>query len=66
MDIDQKPEKGCEIQNSADEGTGIILRLKLVKKSSEGKMHNNKGLPHGCIVLKEQISPWFGSNCIVC
>ena len=33
--LDQKPENGCEIQNSCDAVTGVMLRLKLVKTAKE-------------------------------
>ena len=35
IEIDRKPENGCEIQNSSDGVSGKIMQLKLVKTSSE-------------------------------
>ena len=31
IEIDRKPENGCDIQNSADLVSGIMMKLKLVK-----------------------------------
>ena len=37
--IDRKPENGCEIQNDADNVSGIMMQLRLVKTSSEEDLH---------------------------
>jgi hypothetical protein len=71
--INRKPENGCEIQNSACGRSGVMLRLKLVKGADLVGIDddgNNEGdgnyLLHGTVVLKELVSPWFGSHRIVC
>jgi hypothetical protein len=66
---DRKPENGCEIQNGACGMRGVMLRLKLVQGAdlpgSEEVQFGNNSL-HGSNVLKHIVSPWFGSNRIVC
>jgi hypothetical protein len=70
--IDRKPENGCEIQNSACGRSGVMLRLKLVKgidlvgEEDNDEPNNESSLLHGTQVLKTVVSPWFGSNHIVC
>ena len=70
--IDRKPENGCEIQNAACGRSGVMLRLKLVKgvnlPGSEDEVvgDNEESLLHGTNVLKHVVSPWFGTNRIVC
>jgi hypothetical protein len=70
--IDRKPENGCEIQNAACGRSGVMLRLKLVKgvdlpgAEEEEFGANETSLLHGTNVLKQVVSPWFGSNRIVC
>jgi hypothetical protein len=52
--------------------SGVMLRLKLVKGADlpcleeEQFGNNNESLLHGTNVLKHVVSPWFGSNRIVC
>jgi hypothetical protein len=71
--IDRKPENGCEIQNAACGRSGVMLRLKLVKgidlvgeDDNNDDEPNESSLLHGTQVLKSVVSPWFGSNRIVC
>ena len=71
--IDRKPENGCEIQNAACGRSGVMLRLKLVKgidlvgdEDNGDEQNNESSLLHGTQVLKTVVSPWFGSNRIVC
>jgi Transposase IS4 len=71
--IDRKPENGCEIQNAACGVSGVMLRLKLVKgvnlpgvDEENFADNNDRSLLHGTQVLKHVVSPWFGSNRIVC
>ncbi len=71
--IDHKPENGCKIQNSACGRSGVMLRLKLVKgadlvreEEDENQGNQEVGLLHGTQVLKHVVSPWFGTNQIVC
>ena len=70
--IDRKPENGCKIQNAACGRSGVMLRLKLVKgvdlsgEDDDGIEGNENSLLHGTNVLKQVVSPWFGSNRIVC
>ena len=67
--IDQKPENGCEIQNSACGDSGIMLHLKLVK-TAEAEDHNvqedENSIPHGAKVLRELVQPWVNTERIVC
>ena len=37
--IDRKPDKGCEIQNSACSESGVMLRLLLVKSEEDSHLH---------------------------
>ena len=52
--------------------SGVMLQLKLVKGanlpgSEEEQFGNNdESLLHGTNMLKHVVSPWFGSNWIVC
>ena len=70
--IDRKPENGCEIQNVACGRSKVMLRLKLFKgvnlPDSEDEVlgDNEESLLHGTTVLKHVVSPWFGTNRIVC
>ena len=47
--MDRKPENGAEIQNSACEWSGIMMRLRIVKsaKNEEEHQDNRDNLPHG-------------------
>jgi hypothetical protein len=63
--IDRKPEYGCEIQNSACGRSGIILRLKLVV-SAEDEPETDPSVLHGTSVLSYLVSPWTGTDRIVC
>lgn len=74
--IDRKPENGCEIQNAACGRSGVMLRLKLVKGvdlvgedtpvRDDCNNDQSASLLHGTQVLKAVVSPWFGTNRIVC
>ncbi|KAI2490544.1 Transposase IS4 [Fragilaria crotonensis] len=71
--IDRKPENGCKIQNAACGRSGVMIRLKLVKGADlmgadddDEVAGNESSLLHGTNVLKQVVSPWFGSNRIVC
>jgi hypothetical protein len=69
MDIDRKPENGCEIQNAACGNSGVMLRLKLVKTAEEegaNTLEEDDGLLHGTVVLKNLVLPWANTNRIVC
>ncbi len=65
-------ENGCEIQNAACGRSGVMLRLKLAKgidlvgEDENNDEPNKSSLIHGTQVLKSIVSPWFGSNYIVC
>ena len=54
--IDQKPENGCEIQNSAYGRSGIILWIRFAKTAEEIEAEHvneyNDGLIHVTQVLK--------------
>ena len=68
--IDQKPDNGCEIQDTCDGRSKVMICLRLVKgepidhKSLEGRHADESGL-HGTMVLKELVSPWFHSGRLV-
>jgi Transposase IS4 len=67
--IDQKPEHGCGIQNSASAKSAVITRMKLVKRTEEERTHVQEGgnrLLHGTKVLKYLISSWNFSHRMVC
>ena len=67
--IDQKPENGYEIQNSACSESGVMLRLLLVKSEEYYHLHtqdNNEGLQHGTAILKYLVVPWANSERSVC
>jgi hypothetical protein len=63
--IDLKPEYGCKIQNSACGRSGVLLRLKLVV-STEDEPARDPDVLHGMCVLSSLVSPWAGTNRIVC
>jgi hypothetical protein len=67
VDMDRKPESGCEIQNVCDGKSGIMLRMMLVKSN---KLENHttteeSKLNHGTKVLKFLVAPWARSNRVV-
>jgi hypothetical protein len=62
--IDRKPENGCEIQNAACGMSGDMLQLRLVKGAD--LPGSEEVQLHGSNVLKHILSPWYGSNRIVC
>ena len=67
--IDQKPENGCEIRNSACSESGVMLRLLLVNSEEDSHLHtqeNNEGLQHGTAILKYLVVPWANSKRVVC
>ena len=67
--IDQKPENGCEIQNSACSESGVMLRLLLVDSEEDSHLHtqeNNGGLQHGTAILKYIVVSWANSERGVC
>ena len=43
VEIDRKPENGCEIQNAADGKSGIVLRLRLVTTVEESHIREAVG-----------------------
>ena len=65
IEIDTKPENGCEIQNAADGVSGIIMQLKLVKTISEEYIiffEEHDGLLHGTQVMIDRYRRYFISN----
>ena len=60
VDMDRKPDSGCEIQNSCDVETGIMLRLKVVKTPEElQRTEDHTGAHgHGTQVTLDLVSPW--------
>ena len=65
---ERKPENGCEVQDVCGGISGILMRLKIVKKLEEAKLYveakaqNNPALEnllnHGTEVLLELLRPW--------
>ena len=57
--IDRKSENGCEIQDAACGTSGIMISLRVVKTSNEGKRNNTRdrddGQLHGTKVLLELV-----------
>ena len=67
--IDQKPENGCEIQNSVCSESGLMLRLLLVKIEENYDLHtqeDNEGFQHGTSIIKYLVLPWSNSERGVC
>jgi hypothetical protein len=67
--IDRKPENGCEIQNLACGKSGVMMRLHLVKTSTELHSHlsaEEREMNHGTCIVKQLAQPWFHSNRIIC
>eukprot|EP00977_Amphora_coffeiformis_P022944 scaffold11978_cov153-Amphora_coffeaeformis.AAC.1 len=69
VDIDRKPEAGCEIQNVCDGKSGIMLRMMLVKSSkSQNKTvgdDGNESLNHGTKIIKYLVAPWARTHRVV-
>ena len=65
--LDRKPESGSEIQNSACDNSGILLRLLIVKGAGNITIpYWSDDLFHGTNVLRYLLEPWFGSGQGVC
>ena len=64
VDMDRKPDSGCEIQNSCDVETGVMLRLKVVKTPEElRRTEDHSGEhAHGTQVTLDLLSPWSGTR----
>ena len=61
IEIDRKPENGCEIQNAADGVSDIMMQLKLVKTSSGEDPHypeEHDGFWQGLKVMLNILQPW--------
>ena len=67
VDIDSKPESGCEIQSARCGKSGIMICLKLVKSKScwECKQTGNFDENEGTKVWKELTLPWAKTNCLL-
>ena len=63
--IDRKPEKGAEVQNSADGKSGIMMRWKVVKHD-EVDDSGQRDMLYGTQVLLELVIPWAHTNRLVC
>ena len=68
--IERKPDNGCEIQDAACGRSKIMIRLKLVKTSTEEAAdsiaEDDQGHLHGTKVLLNLILPWANSDRVVC
>ena len=65
IEIDRKPENGCEIQNVADGVYGIMIQLKFVKTSSEEDLHSTEkhdGFLHGTKAIFNILQPWLNTQ----
>ena len=65
--LERKPENGCEVQNACDGKSGIMMRLKIVKKPETEALYvaaqtqatpSVEDLGHGTEVLLELLHPW--------
>lgn len=71
--IKRKPHSGCEIQDSADGDSGVMLRLALVKSANEAELRaqenpkawTNWDIIHGGKILFELIEPWLNTGRVV-
>lgn len=67
VDLDRKPESGCEIQNIACGKGGFMLGMEFAKSESERNTGvSSDTMNHGTQVLLTLASPWTGSNRLVC
>ena len=65
ISIDRNPENCCAIKNDADEVSGIIMQLKLVKTSSEGDIHSTEErciLLHDTKIMFNIFQPWVNKQ----
>ena len=63
--IDRKPENCCDIHNTDDSVSGIIIQLKLVKTLSEENIHyleEHDGLLHGTKIMLNILQPWVNKQ----
>ena len=66
IEIDRKPENGCEIEDTCCGKSDILLRLELVTTAEEEFLKDsNPDVPHGAAVLKRLVGPWSGSGRII-
>lgn len=69
IEIDCKPENGCEIQNIAFGRSHIMKCIKLVK-TTEAKdaiiVEDKSRVTHGALVIKLLVQLWMMTGCIVC
>ena len=70
VEIDRKPENGCEIQNAACGKSGIMISIRLVKTKVEEEANSiaedERGMLHGTKVLLELVDKWADTDRIVC
>ena len=65
IEIDRKPENGCDIHNADGVVSGIMIQLKLVKSSSEEDLHSPEEhniLLHGTKVILNLLHPWVNKQ----
>ena len=68
VEIDRKPENGCEIQNAACGRSGVMIRLKIVKTAEEenaSAVTDDDSKNHGTNGLKFLVEPWVRTDCCV-
>jgi len=69
ISMDRKLENGCEIQYTACERSGIMLRLHLVTTAADqnARLSADESRPlHRSTVLHRLVGRWAGTGCIVC
>ena len=76
--IDRKPVKGCEIQNSCDARSQMMMQLKMVKSEADedrymaeiieyaAQQRRSLCLLHGTKVIIHLVNPWRNTWCTVC
>jgi hypothetical protein len=65
VQIDRKPENGCEIQNACCAESGVMLSLRIRKSTTFDHEGQDPAKGHGTSVLKELVLPWARSNRVV-
>ena len=65
--IERKPEKGCEIQNSASGQIGSMFLIELLAPQEEPSRRMSEGeQKHDTVVLWRLSTPWAGSGRVLC
>ena len=64
----KNPDNGCEIQDTCNGRSKVMIRLKLVKGSVGNELLENEdpGDLHGTRVIKKLVATWMNSGRVVC